>query len=110
MLESLDRLAALPGETYVHCAHEYTLSNVKFALSCEPTNVQLQEWSREAESRRARGIPTLPTTIAQERAINPFLRVGEQPIQDRLTQQLGLAVQNRIDAFSLMREWKNNFR
>lgn len=110
MLESLDKLTALPGETFVHCAHEYTLSNIKFALSCEPTNVALLDWGIEAESRRASGVPTLPTTIAHELATNPFLRLDEQSVRDTLSEHLGAAVLNRVAAFSLMRDWKNNYR
>ncbi|PRG37768.1 hydroxyacylglutathione hydrolase, partial [Burkholderia multivorans] len=64
MLASLDALAALPGDTRVHCAHEYTLSNIRFALACEPGNAALAAWRDEAQALRARGVPTLPTPIA----------------------------------------------
>jgi len=110
MLASLDALAALPGETQVHCAHEYTLSNIRFALACDPDNDALQAWSREAASLRERGLPTLPTTIAQERAVNPFLRAGERAVQAALAAQLHEKATDRLSAFTLLREWKNRFR
>ena len=110
MLASLDSLAALPGATEVHCAHEYTLSNIRFALACEPGNAELQAWRDEASALRARHVPTLPTTIAHERAVNPFLRAGHPAIQTTLQEQLHEKVSDRLTAFTLMREWKNRFR
>ncbi|SDD56230.1 hydroxyacylglutathione hydrolase [Paraburkholderia lycopersici] len=110
MLASLDALAALPGNTHVHCAHEYTLSNIRFALACDPANAALHDWSREAAALRERGVPTLPTTIAHERAVNPFLRAGDTAVQAALTEALHETVPDRLAAFSLMREWKNRFR
>ncbi|MGF6772566.1 hydroxyacylglutathione hydrolase [Paraburkholderia sp. GAS199] len=110
MLASLDALAALPGATEVHCAHEYTLSNIRFALACEPGNLELQAWRDKANALRARQVPTLPTTIAHERAVNPFLRAGEPAVQATLQAQLHETVPDRLAAFTLMREWKNRFR
>jgi hydroxyacylglutathione hydrolase len=110
MLDSLDSLAALPGATQVHCAHEYTLSNIRFALACEPDNAQLQTWRDQAVALRERGVPTLPTTIAHERAVNPFLRADNPAIQSTLAEQLHETVPDRLTAFALMREWKNRFR
>jgi hydroxyacylglutathione hydrolase len=110
MLDSLDSLAALPGNTEVHCAHEYTLSNIRFALACDPDNAALHTWSRDAAALRERGVPTLPTTIAHERAVNPFLRAGDPSVQASLADQLHETVSDRLAAFTLMREWKNRFR
>ncbi|MFM0225507.1 hydroxyacylglutathione hydrolase [Paraburkholderia dipogonis] len=110
MLASLDALAALPGATEVHCAHEYTLSNIRFALACEPGNAELQAWRDKASELRARDAPTLPTTIAHERAVNPFLRAGDPAVQASLREQLHEKVPDRLTAFTLMREWKNRFR
>ncbi|HTH60455.1 MAG TPA: hydroxyacylglutathione hydrolase [Paraburkholderia sp.] len=110
MLASLDALAALPGDTQVHCAHEYTLSNIRFALACDPDNDALRTWSRDAAALRERGEPTLPTTIAHERAVNPFLRAGDPAVQARLGEELHETVTDRLAAFTLMREWKNRFR
>jgi hydroxyacylglutathione hydrolase len=76
MYAAMQRLAALPGETRIYCGHEYTLANGRFALAVEPDNAALVERMAEVETVRARGEPTLPTTIALERATNPFMRAG----------------------------------
>jgi hydroxyacylglutathione hydrolase len=76
MYDNLQRLAALPGETKVYCAHEYTLSNGRFALSIDPDNAALQSRVQEVETARAAGEPTVPTTIELERATNPFMRAS----------------------------------
>ena len=76
MHSSLQRLAALPPQTIVYCAHEYTLSNGRFALSVEPDNEALRQRMVEVEAARAAGEATVPTTIALERATNPFVRVA----------------------------------
>lgn len=110
MLSSLDTLAALPGDTQVYCAHEYTLANIRFALACEPDNAALQAWQDEAAARRSRDEPTLPTTIAHERAVNPFLRAGVPAIRETLAARLHEGVEDRLKSFTLMREWKNGFR
>ncbi|WP_319923278.1 hydroxyacylglutathione hydrolase C-terminal domain-containing protein, partial [Moraxella catarrhalis] len=67
---------------------EYTLSNIRFALACEPGNAELQAWRDKASDLRARHVPTLPTTIAHERAVNPFLRVDNPAVQASLQEQL----------------------
>jgi hydroxyacylglutathione hydrolase len=110
MLASLDALASLPGETQVHCAHEYTLANIRFALACEPGNAELRAWQEEAAARRAREEPTLPTTIAHERAVNPFLRAQRDEIRATLAEQFHQTVPDKLTSFTLMREWKNRFR
>lgn len=74
MFANMQRLAALPGDTTVYCAHEYTQSNGRYALVAEPDNEALVERMAEVDSMRAQGLPTVPTTIALERATNPFMR------------------------------------
>ncbi|WP_423606984.1 hydroxyacylglutathione hydrolase [Sphingomonas sp. MS122] len=74
MFGNMQRLAALPGETAVYCAHEYTQSNGRYALVAEPDNAALAERMAEVDRMRAQGLPTVPTTIALERATNPFMR------------------------------------
>jgi hydroxyacylglutathione hydrolase len=111
MLASLDKLAALPGDTQVFCAHEYTLSNLRFAREVEPANTALlQRWQMEQE-KRERGIPTVPSVIALERETNPFLRSRENSVRTRLA-EAGKIVVGADDAahFGALREWKNNFR
>jgi hydroxyacylglutathione hydrolase len=87
MWQSLVKLSALPGETQVHCGHEYTQANARFALTIEPDNVALQARAEEAARLRALGKATLPTTISAELAANPFLRAEETGIQARLGMQ-----------------------
>jgi hydroxyacylglutathione hydrolase len=86
------------------------LSNIRFALACEPGNAELQAWRDTASELRARHVPTLPTTIAHERAVNPFLRADSPAIRATLQEQLHEKVSDRLTAFTLMREWKNRFR
>ena len=108
MLASLDKLAALPGNTRVCCAHEYTLSNLRFARAVEPDNTALQDYSRQCEALRARQLPTLPSTIAVERDINPFLR-SRQPAVARAMQARAAAADD-VSVFATLREWKNQFK
>jgi hydroxyacylglutathione hydrolase len=84
MWSSLARLRALPPETTVYCGHEYTQANARFALTVDPDNPALVERAKKVEELRSRGAPTLPTTIAQERETNPFLRVDDPAIRRRL--------------------------
>lgn len=109
MLASLDKLAALPGNTRVCCAHEYTLSNLRFARTVEPDNTALQDYSRQCEALRARQLPTLPSTIAVERDINPFLR-SRQPAVARAMQARSAAAADDVSVFATLREWKNQFK
>lgn len=76
MFRNMARLANLPGETMVYCAHEYTQSNGRYALHAEPDNEALAERMAEVDAMRAEGLPTVPTTIALERATNPFMRAA----------------------------------
>lgn len=106
---SLQRLAALPAQTQVYCAHEYTLGNLRFALAVEPNNPALQQRQVEAAALRERGLPTLPSTIALELATNPFLRVNE----DAVRRQAEARADARLDApaavFAALRSWKDQF-
>ncbi|HEX2804475.1 MAG TPA: hydroxyacylglutathione hydrolase [Sphingomicrobium sp.] len=77
MFESLGRLSSLPEQTRLYCAHEYTLSNARFAANAEPGNAAVAERLREVERMRERGEITIPTTVAAERATNPFVRSGD---------------------------------
>ena len=111
MLHSLDRLSQLPGTTRVCCAHEYTLSNLRFAQAVEPDNTQLLHYRMHCETLRAQGRPTLPSTIAQERAINPFLRSRTGPvIQAARSQDASHATDGDVGVFAALRQWKDGFR
>jgi len=76
MHANLQRLAALPEDTRVYCGHEYTLANARFAVTVEPGNAELAARLKQVEAARERGAVTLPTTIAEERATNPFMRAA----------------------------------
>lgn len=121
MLASLNALAELPSHTRVCCTHEYTLANLKFALTVEPGNTDLQDYQRWCAAQRENGLPTLPTSIGQELLINPFLRTGSAEVvrsaqryaQQGAPQSPALPPGNRRDAlsvFTCLREWKNQFR
>lgn len=109
-LASLDRLAALPGDTVVCCTHEYTQANGRFARAVEPDNPARDARVAEVDAQRARGEPSLPTTIASERACNPFLRVDAPGVRATLAQRLGGEPRDRVEAFAALRTWKDGFR
>ena len=108
MHQSLSTLAALPGNTRVCCAHEYTLSNLRFARAVEPDNIQLARHDEQCQALRARGLPTLPSTIACERLINPFLRCSEPAVQASARLN-GCADDQPVAVLATLREWKNRF-
>lgn len=110
MLASLDALAALPGDTRVCCAHEYTLSNLRFARAVEPGNADLIHYLQHCEDRRARGEPTLPSTIEQERRINPFLRTRQDAVRQAAHAFDGADPRDPVAVLAAIREWKNQFR
>ena len=110
MLDSLERLAALPGETRVCCGHEYTVANAAFARTVDPENEALRRRSEEASAMRADGRATLPTTLADERACNPFLRIDAPAVRASITARLGRAPTDRVEAFAELRRWKDGFR
>ncbi|WP_045488944.1 hydroxyacylglutathione hydrolase [Vibrio harveyi] len=107
MFESLSKLSKLPEETEVFSAHEYTASNVAFALAVEPDNEHLRQYRDDVNRLRGLNIPTLPTTLRKEKLINPFLRATNAEVI--------LSVANRIEnsdpcsVFTALREWKNEF-
>lgn len=109
MLASLDSLAALPGHTRVCCTHEYTLSNLRFAKAVEPSNQALLNYEQRCIALREQTLPTLPSSIALELQINPFLRSREPSVvQAALLQNPQLT--SEVAVFAALREWKNNFR
>lgn len=110
MVESLAKLSSLPGETQVYCAHEYTLSNLKFAAEVEPGNAELSARIRRERVKRDQGEATVPTSIALERATNPFLRANEKEIQESLQKAGRLTELNEVSSFAALREWKNTYR
>lgn len=110
MLASLDRLAALPDDTAVCCGHEYTEANGRFARAAEPDNPSRERFLRDVAALRAQGRPSLPSTLAIERAANPFLRVDEPAVRARIDDHAGAATASRVEAFAALRRWKDDFR
>jgi hydroxyacylglutathione hydrolase len=109
MHESLSKFAALPAATQVCCTHEYTLANLRFARAVEPSNRALVDYEVRCTDLRAHGHITLPSTVANERAINPFLRTQEpEVIASALAH--GAASRAPVDVLAALREWKNHTR
>ena len=109
MLASLSKLAALPDETKVYCGHEYTLANIKFARAVDPGNAALAAREERAKALRAAGRPTLPSTLGEERATNPFLRCGEPVVVESANKYLGSRIGDPVSVFAAIRDWKNRF-
>jgi hydroxyacylglutathione hydrolase len=107
MYSSLQKLAALPDETKVYCGHEYTLANVQFALRVDPRNPALLELEKRSRALREAGKPTLPSTLGEERATNPFLRCLEPAVIDSANDYLGARISDPVRVFAAIREWKN---
>ncbi|PWB57234.1 MAG: hydroxyacylglutathione hydrolase [Nitrosomonadales bacterium] len=107
MQSSLAKLAALPGETRVFCAHEYTLANIRFARIADPDNAALQEREARERQTRAQGMPTLPSTIALEKSTNPFLRWDDPHLIAAASRFAGRPLTRPADIFAAIRQWKD---
>jgi hydroxyacylglutathione hydrolase len=108
MADSLARLAALPDQTAVYCAHEYTLANLRFALAVEPGNRCLRSRAEAVSLARDEGLPTIPSTIALEKASNPFLRCGEPEVVASARRRVPEA-KDAVAVFAALRAWKDGF-
>ena len=108
MLASLTRLAALPEATRVCCAHEYTLGSLQFALAVEPDNTDLQAYQTQAQALRQQRLPTLPSSIGLERAVNPFLRT-HLPKVAHAVQKIDPKARDPVAVFAALRTWKDKF-
>jgi hydroxyacylglutathione hydrolase len=109
MHESLSRLMRLPDDTRVYCGHEYTVSNIRFARAVEPDNAALRELESWAKEQRDRDRPTLPSTVRQEKATNPFVRVGEAAVIAAANRYAGKTLIDPVSVLAAIREWKNSF-
>ena len=109
MHQSLSRLAALPGNTRVCCTHEYTLSNLRFAQAVEPDNAELAAYVKHCRTLRAEDKPTLPSEIALERRINPFLRTAEPDVVAAAQRHVPGLSGDPVSVLAALREWKNVF-
>ncbi|WP_093287197.1 hydroxyacylglutathione hydrolase [Solimonas aquatica] len=110
MHASLSRLGALPGDTAVYCTHEYTQSNLRFALAVEPDNAALQARNAEVARLREAGQPSLPSRIDAECQFNPFLRSAVPAVRAAATAQAGEALDDEVAVFAALRRWKDVFR
>ena len=102
--DSLKRIKALPPQTLIYCAHEYTAGNARFALHADPDNAELAAYVSEIEAKRARGEPTVPTRLERELATNPFLRADDPAMQQRW------GGGDAVATFAALRAAKDSFR
>ena len=110
MSQSLDKFKRLPKNTLVYCTHEYTLSNIRFALAVEPNNVNLISWSERAKELRDKNLPTLPTTIGQELQVNPFMRCDQvDVIESAKHQSKQSSLPSDAHVLAVVRAWKDQF-
>lgn len=109
MHESLQKLAGLPATTQVYCAHEYTLSNINFALEVEPNNQALKDRHVKAQKMRQSNIPTVPFSLGDELLTNPFIRVNADEVIACAQARLNKPSQPGPEVFAAIRSWKDNF-
>ena len=107
MYISLNKLAKLPDETVVYCGHEYTLANINFARLVEPENQAITQLQILAEKQRKSNLPTLPSTIAMEKACNPFLRCNQPEVIRNASNYAGKPLTDPVSVFTAIREWKD---
>jgi hydroxyacylglutathione hydrolase len=108
MFNSLERFKTLAPDTLIYCAHEYTLDNLKFAKLVEPSNLLIEEHQKKCEALRARNLPTLPSTMAIEQEINPFLRIEKNIKKNNLLKyNENIQSEQAVSIFAALREWKN---
>jgi len=110
MLASLDAFARLPEQTRVFCGHEYTLANLRFAMTVEAGNADIEAYARQATEWRASGRPTLPSTIGLEKRVNPFLRSRHENVKLSAERRAGRALPTPVAVFAEVRSWKDTFR
>ena len=110
MSQSLAKFMALPKNTLVYCTHEYTLSNIRFALAVEPNNANLITWADTAKALRDQNLPTLPTTIGQELQVNPFMRCDQKEVIEAALQVSGeQSLPTPAHVLAVIRAWKDQF-
>jgi hydroxyacylglutathione hydrolase len=107
MYHSLEKLAALPVDTLVYCAHEYTLANLAFARVPEPENPDIIERERQARQARERGEATVPSLMGLEKRTNPFLRSGDPVLRAAAEGFAGRPLKSPAEVFAVVRHWKD---
>lgn len=106
---SLEKIARLPTTTRVYCGHEYTLANLAFAREVDPDNADLAKRWTDCRKRRCAGLPTVPFTLEEELATNPFLRCSQTPIREAVSRHCGRSLSAPDQVFAELRQWKDNF-
>jgi len=109
MFAAMNYFKTLPDNTEVYCTHEYSMANLQFAAAVEPDNENITEVRKTCYGLREADKPTLPTSIAQERAINPFLRTQEATVVKTASEFSGQPLTSELEVFTAVREWKNQF-
>lgn len=109
MWQSLEKLRQLPEDTKIYCGHEYTEANLRFAKAVEPENVEIDTYMEKVISLRSHDQPTLPSLLSLEKKVNPFLRVSELNVIRNVEKKTGLTLNQSIDVFREIRQWKNKF-
>lgn len=109
MHAALARIAALPPDTLIHCAHEYTASGLRFARAVEPDNAAVAARAERLRPRLEQHQPSVPFTLAEELATNPFLRCREPAVIAAAAARLGRAPADEIEVFAALREWRDHF-
>ena len=108
MFEALKKISRLPKNTKIYCGHEYTLSNIKFALEVDPNNIKLQNEYKNVQELMKSNKPSLPTTIQKELDTNPFLRCDDLDIQKNIVKKFNVD-DSEFEIFTAIRKWKDNF-
>ena len=109
MFSAMEYFNHLPDSTEIYCTHEYSLANLEFAAAVEPGNSDISDVSQACQQRRNLDQPTLPTTMAQEKRINPFLRYRSDEVRQSAERFSGNILASECDVFATVREWKNQF-
>ena len=109
MFDSLNKFTGLPEETKVYCTHEYTLSNLTFALEVEPDNVELKKYFEEVSQLRDSNLISLPSSISLENKINPFLRTSIDQVKENAENYVKKQNLQPVEVLAAIRDWKDNF-
>ncbi|SIQ28987.1 hydroxyacylglutathione hydrolase [Marinobacterium stanieri] len=109
MLDAMHYFASLPDATEVYCTHEYSLANLSFAACVEPENTDITSTRERCHKLRENNQPTLPSTIAQEKLINPYMRTQVQAVINSAEHFSGNALSSDVEVLAALREWKNQF-
>jgi len=109
MFISLQKLAALPDDTKVYCAHEYTLNNLRFAASVEANNQEIMNRISFVTALRDKNLPSLPSTMKEEKETNPFLRCGVLEVKWNVEKQVNRKLESLVETFAMLRKWKDEF-